>query len=382
MKQSEFYTEYKMGGWYGYHRKTGQSYGPVSTRDAAMSGVRRQFNGKKTAKKVDLPTNRVALVLDRSGSMNNIMQEAVAAINRNIDTIAKNSKKFGQRTKVNVFTFADHVSQVITDADPSTSRLGSVNSDGSTALFDATTAAIEELKRQSAYDKKTSFLVVVVTDGYENASRHSNRNGIQSEIRRLQATDLWTFAFLAPPGNRQVVADQFGVPAGNVAEWEATSLGVTQFANLNNSSLNTYYASSAKGITSTQSFYTDLSGLNSKTVKKNLDDLSSTVRVLPVDKEQDIRSFVESRLGQYRPGTAFYQLTKDEKKVQDYKDVLVMEKGKRAVYGGPDARTVLGIPEGNLSIKPGNHGNWDIFLQSNSNNRKLVRGTKLLVKVV
>jgi len=55
-----------------------------------------------------------------------------------------------------------------------------------------------------------------------------------------------------------------------------------------------------------------------------------------------------------------------------------MEKGKSEVYG-PDARDLIGLPAGGTEkVIPGNHANYDIYIQSTSNNRRLVRGTKLI----
>jgi len=99
-----------------------------------------------------------------------------------------------------------------------------------------------------------------------------------------------------------------------------------------------------------------------------------------VPRETEIREFVVEKLGQYRVGDAFYQLTKKEM-VQTQKALLLMEKGKGAIYGGPEARDLIGLPTGvNAKVEPGNHANYDIFVQSTSTNRKLVRGTKLLVR--
>lgn len=56
-----------------------------------------------------------------------------------------------------------------------------------------------------------------------------------------------------------------------------------------------------------------------------------------------------------------------------------MEKGKTPVYSGEWVRETLGLPKfGEVKVEPGNHGNWDIYVQSASTNRKLVRGTKLV----
>ncbi len=84
----------------------------------------------------------------------------------------------------------------------------------------------------------------------------------------------------------------------------------------------------------------------------------------------------------YIPGSVFYQLTKTEK-IQPQKMVLIMKKGGKGIYGGDEARGLIGLPASEdwieAKVKPGNHANFEIFVQSSSINRKLVRGTKVLV---
>lgn len=363
-------------------------------RDAALSGIKRLVGRLKKEGKLS-PTvpkkivkqkiNRIAFVIDRSGSMAHLTHAAVDALNTNIEAIRKEAARTGQITWVTVISFDNTVEILRSDEDVATVRPISyyeVSARGGTALFDAVGSGIEYLKSYVPLpDQDVSYLVISITDGEENASRKYDSFSFNRLLKETQATDLWTFTFLLPPGSKDRFCSRFGIPVGNIREWEATTQGVREYAVANSQGITSYFSSRQRGIKSTKSFYTDLSDLTSKDVKKNLDDISGMVRVLPVDREEDIKTFVEKNMGKYVPGTAFYQLTKDEKKVQDYKQLLVMEKGKKAVFGGPDARSVLGIPDGDLKIKPGNHGNWDVFVQSTSSNRKLVRGTKVLIKI-
>lgn len=389
MVKSGFYTEKRLYGYYGLSRSDPSLvYGPNRTRDAALSGVKRLAKknvskqlGVKVAKK---KINRVAFVIDRSASMNGIISAALNALNQNIETVRQQAKTTGQETEVTVVVFDDRI-DVVRDAANALYVKDVMSSEvvtrGLTALNDAVGAAIDRLSRPSVKDSEdVSYLVITVTDGEENSSSLSN-SGLSAQIRSLQATDRWTFTFLVPQGSRETIVNRLGVYHGNVAEWEQSVRGVQTYASANIGGTQSFYSNRSFGVNSVQNFYTDLSNLTTKQVKNNLDDLSNRFRVLSVDKEEAIRNFVERKTGKpYVPGSGYYQLTKGEKKVQDYKKLLVMEKNKSAVYGGPDAKQVLGIPDGTLSVKPGNHGNFDIFVQSTSVNRKLVRGTKLLVE--
>lgn len=373
-------------------------------RSTALSAVKRLYGQKLKAGVMQtlapgattLPTpkpkkNVIRFLVDRSGSMGGLEAASAKALNSNLETIKQQAKATGQETLVEVVVFDSiggrcrmntlrSLGNVLT-----TASIGEheIRADGGTPLWEATTKSIEALQSFRVQPgEDVAFVLMMITDG-GNTDNHGLSTGLAALIKQVQATDLWTILFLTPPGAKANLVYTLGLRDGNVQEWEATVKGIESYAASNNLGFQSYYASRAAGSTSTNSFYTtDLSNLSTKQVKSALQDLSSQFKVLSVKSEADIRPFVESETGKtYTPGTAFYQLTKDEKNVQAYKELLIMEKGKKAIYGGPDARNLLGLPVGqNVKVRPGNHANFDLFVQSTSNNRKLVRGTKLLVK--
>jgi len=110
----------------------------------------------------------------------------------------------------------------------------------------------------------------------------------------------------------------------------------------------------------------------------NVDNGISTIRDFVEDKLRNIK--LNKTLGrQYQIGRAYYQLTKTEE-VQASKDMVILDKSTNALYGGQEARSLLGCPTGiSFKIKPAIHGHqYDIFIKSTSVNRKLINGTKLL----
>lgn len=201
---------------------------------------------------------------------------------------------------------------------------------------------------------------------------------------KLQKTDLWTFTFQLPPGQKHLFCQEYSVPSDNVMEWEATARGVEEASVATTMGLTGYFGARAKDQRSVTNFYitADMSKVDPKKVKTNLDDISDRFKVYEVGKEVAIKDFVEAKTGRpYVIGSAYYQLTKTEK-VQPQKEVLVQEKGKKAVWGGDEARQLIGLPDGDSAkVVPGNMANWDVYIQSTSPNRKLVRGTKVLVDV-
>jgi hypothetical protein len=109
-------------------------------------------------------------------------------------------------------------------------------------------------------------------------------------------------------------------------------------------------------------------------------NITAEVTFWDVRKDCTITDFVERKLNHTMTrGTAFYQLMKPEKAVQEYKKICIRNKKSGAVYTGVEARELLHLPtSGTIRLVPGNHGEFDIFVQSTSTNRKLIAGTELL----
>jgi hypothetical protein len=249
-----------------------------------------------------------------------------------------------------------------------------------TALIDAVLKATD-IFGEVKYTKKddVSFLVMTITDGQENSSGHS-KYYFSDKLKALQGTDRWTFTFQVPKGYTSYITD-LGVFGGNVQEWDINEHGLEQATVQNTSSLGNYYNQRSLGKMSLQSFYTDLSGVNANVIKKTLVDVSPEYKLHSVPSEYEIKDFVEDKTKKpYTKGCAFYQLMKKEF-VQADKEVLVQDKKTKHIYAGQNVRSLIGIPDNqNVKVEPGNHGNYEIFVQSNSVKRKLPRGTKVLVK--
>lgn len=342
---------------------------------------------KKTAKKVVKPkqlVNKIAYVMDASGSMICLKQKAIDTANSWIATTKSEAQKSNQKTLSTLVTFdyKDNV-QFVTLNDENFPTFNSHNyrPDGMTALITAVTKTIKELDKTDT--GKESFLVVVITDGLENDSHYADIRNFGSLISSKQGTDRWTFVFMVPPGHKNTIT-QYGIPVGNVREWETSEKGLQENEVLTSGGIRTYYDSRSAGKMSVSCFYVqpDLSKVNVTKVKRALDDITSRCEVFTVDKENNITDFVEKKTKRpYVKGSTYYQLMKKEL-IQPQKDIVLAEKmGSKRIYSGSEARKLIGLPEGaNAKVEPGDHAKWDIFVQSTSVNRILPRGTKILVK--
>lgn len=336
--------------------------------------------------------NYIVIVRDHSGSMSSIRRAAARDYNDNIAALKEAASREQQDTIVSTVKCGDGnarytnlVSREIVNSNVHVLReISERNYDtsgGSTPLFDSVGEAIAILEAApDRNDPDVSFLVMVITDGDENSSRRWSGQSIGQRIRELQATDKWTFAFRVPRGGARNL-ERLGIPAGNVLEWDQTERGFEVATQTTRSAISNYYSGRTKGLTASKAFYTDLSGVSTKTVQAQLVDISKEVTLWNADKDGElIREFCERKTRKpFLKGAAFYQLTKTEKKVQDYKQIIIKDKSSGAFYSGQNARNLLGLPHyGEVKIIPGNHGKYDIFIQSTSVNRKLPTGTQVL----
>jgi hypothetical protein len=251
-----------------------------------------------------------------------------------------------------------------------------------TPLFDSVGTLIELFENcPDANNPNASFLVMAVTDGEENSSRKWSGYQLTNKIKQLQATDRWTFVFRVPKGYKRKLLG-VGIPEGNIFEWDQTAKGVQEGTEATASAFTEYYTGLRSGVKSTSSFYTNLSNIDLKDIKKSLVDISKEIQIWHVDTEaegKNIREYCKFKLGSdWKKGAAFYLLMKPEREVQDYKQIIIKSKTSGEFFSGSNARIMLGLPTyGTHRVAPGDHGDYEIFLQSTSVNRKLPVGTTL-----
>lgn len=337
--------------------------------------------------------NYVGLSRDHSGSMGSIARPAARDYNSKITSIREASIANNQDTIVSVvecgYGSTDRVRRAIVNSSVTALtplQESEYQADGrGTPLWDSVGELIEMFESvPDANDKDVSFLIMAITDGDENSSRKYSPSLLAQKIRQLEATDRWTFVFRVPRGSGGKIARTLGISEGNIQEWDQTSKGVEVAAKRDSEAFTEYFSARSKGVTSTRKFYTDLSTVTSKDIEVTLTDISKEVVLYPVsvgDNGAEIRPFIESRLNgkPMLKGAGFYQLTKTEPTVQDHKKILIRDKTTQAIYFGAAARQMLGLPTyGDVRLAPGNHGNFDIFIQSTSVNRKLTKGTTLV----
>ena len=324
------------------------------------------------------PVNFIKLVLDGSGSMAPIRETACNAFQNQIDTLTKEAKDSKQKVDVETILFNGMIQPPQANFNPNQYRPG-----GNTALFDAVATAIERGIDQKRKDD--GLLIVVITDGEENSSTRFNLNSIRQLIGKALRDENISIVANCPPRGEHYLTDM-GIPVYNIRPWEATDEGVTDLLLRNNAGAKGYFTSRSTGQTvrqSTQSYMANMDQVSPNTVQA-LKDLSTEFKRWRVPSNKhgtQISDFIRAGGFAFAIGRAFYELTKPEK-VSAKKAILILDTKTGALYGGEQARRKLGLPAGqDIRLRPGTHGEFTLFIESTSYNRKLVGNTTLLYRI-
>lgn len=165
----------------------------------------------------------IAILVDRSGSMQSIRADAEGAINAFLES---QRKEPGECTCL-VAQFDDHY-EVVTPSTPIADVPDYVlGPRGSTALLDGigkiSTDLGAELAAMPEDDRPSKVIVVVQTDGYENASKEWTPSTIKSLITEQSEKYGWTYIFLGASMDAVEIAKGYGFnPNSSMAYGMAT----------------------------------------------------------------------------------------------------------------------------------------------------------------
>lgn len=335
--------------------------------------------------KIDNIINHIVLVLDASLSMSTVASQLIKVADNQIKYLARRSKELDQETRVTVYKFGttgigyskSKIDCLVYDKDvlrvPSIAQV--YETDGMTPLIDATLLALDDLAMTPEKYGEHSFLVYVLTDGEENASKSSHTQ-LADRIRGLP--DHWTLATFVPNAVGMHEAKRFGFPAQNIAVWDATtSQGVAEAGEKIRQTTESFMQARATGVRGVKNlFQMDAPSLNQ--IDAHMKSLHfGQFRLYDVKEKQRIDEFVERTTGRaYKLGEAYYQLSKPEI-IQPQKDIAILS--KKNLYVGADARKLLNLPASHVKVAPNHNPDYEIFVQSTSTNRNLMPDTKLLI---
>jgi uncharacterized protein YegL len=168
------------------------------------------------------------MVLDRSGSMENMAKEAIGGFNSFLES---HQKEPGQ-AKLTLVLF-DHEYIVAQDGRPieEVQKLDekSYQPRGTTALLDAVGRTIktvgERLNHTPEQERPGKVLIVILTDGLENASKEFSLKQINQMIQHQRDVYSWEFIFLGAGQDAIQTANSLGIPADSAVQFSGTPEG-------------------------------------------------------------------------------------------------------------------------------------------------------------
>lgn len=170
----------------------------------------------------------VAIVLDKSGSMESKRAEAISGFNEFVGT----NKKAAPKARF-VQTFFDtlvHGPEVETVENVQRLTKGHYIPGGMTALYDAIGATIHAIDRLEGVKK---VAIAIITDGYENNSKEFHRKQIYDLVTSRQRKG-WQFTFIGADIDAYGVAIDLGFNTNtilSVAGAHGTSVGMRSMTN-------------------------------------------------------------------------------------------------------------------------------------------------------
>ena len=158
---------------------------------------------------------KIIFVIDESGSMQGTESDVIGGFNNFIE-----QQKLHHQGKItfSLYKFNSYWSRILNDLPieeirPLTS--GDYTPGGLTALYDTIGNAIADIENQSKYTKSehkaSMVMMVVITDGQENASREYDSRKIKQMIQELEQSENWQFIYLGADLNNFADAEILGL---------------------------------------------------------------------------------------------------------------------------------------------------------------------------
>ena len=155
----------------------------------------------------------LVFVVDKSGSMYSSREDVIGGFKKTIEEQKEN--KNGKVT-VSLFTFNERVNKSYVGVDINDIEKFNYSPDGMTAMNDGIGTAIDEVgkwlyeKDKKGEEMPGKTLVVVMTDGMENASKEYTLKQVQDKIKEQTEKYSWEFIYMGTDITTTKAADDLG----------------------------------------------------------------------------------------------------------------------------------------------------------------------------
>ena len=170
----------------------------------------------------------IIFILDRSGSMHHLESDTIGGYNSFLDQ----QKAEEGDARVTTVLFDDryeilHDGVDIKEVQPITKK--EYFARGSTALLDAVGKTIKEVEHRQNFasvdETPNKTMVVIITDGLENASREYTLDTVKKMVTVQQEKHGWEFIFLGANIDAVKAAGGFGISADRAVNYHADAVG-------------------------------------------------------------------------------------------------------------------------------------------------------------
>jgi uncharacterized protein YegL len=189
----------------------------------------------------------IALVVDRSGSMESVRDDTIGGINT---FIQKHKEDKNGEIRVTIAQF-DNEYKVVKDfveiGEIKKFSRNNFRPRNSTALLDAIGKTVDDLGVKLASMKEeerpSKVIVGIITDGQENSSREYNVDDIRSRISHQQEVYSWEFIFMGADLNSVDVASSYGFNPSTCMAYDKRNIAKA-FTTMADASIRSYHGGS------------------------------------------------------------------------------------------------------------------------------------------
>lgn len=170
----------------------------------------------------------IVCVLDRSGSMHSIVDDAIGGFN----SFLSEQKKLDGEANMTIALFNNQYKLISENED--IQKVSELNArvfspGGGTSLYDSIGRTIldvgQRLSSTPEDARPEKVIVAILTDGYENGSQEHTAADIKKMIKHQEDKYNWQFVFLAANQDAFDVGQSFGMRSHNSINFNATAKG-------------------------------------------------------------------------------------------------------------------------------------------------------------
>lgn len=165
----------------------------------------------------------IVMIIDRSGSMISIKDDAQGGFNSFIEE----QKKLPGEARLTLVQFDSEIEKIHDNIDLKDIPPYVLRPRGATALLDAVGSTINSIGIRLANtpedERPSKILVCIITDGYENSSYEFSQSQIKEMIKHQESKYSWEFIFIG--GDIDTISQASSIGITNTVSFAKTALG-------------------------------------------------------------------------------------------------------------------------------------------------------------